>query len=77
MTRPLEEAILRSRNPARLSKTTRGSVEISAEFSWGTDMRTPCSASRRRSLDTPDLPTESRIDAEWMNTAIFLILATR
>jgi len=76
MTRPLEEAILRVPGIQRvLSTTTRGSLEISAEFSWGTDMhialqRVQAEIERTR----PDLPPDSRIEAQWMNTAIFPIL---
>jgi len=76
VTRPLEEAILRVPGIQRvISTTTRGSLEISAEFSWGTDMkvalqRVQAEIARIR----PDLPPESRIEAEWMNTAIFPIL---
>ena len=75
-TRPLEEAILRVPGIQRvISTTTRGSVELSAEFSWGTDMqlalqRVQAEIARSR----PDLPADMRIDAEWMNTAIFPIL---
>ncbi|HEX7253278.1 MAG TPA: efflux RND transporter permease subunit, partial [Thermoanaerobaculia bacterium] len=76
MTRPLEEAILRVPGIQRvISKTTRGSVEISAEFSWGTDMRTALQRVQAEiARIRPDLPAESRIDAEWMNTAVFPIL---
>ncbi len=76
VTRPLEEAVLRVPGIERvISTTTRGSVEISGEFSWGTDMqvalqRVQAQIERAR----PDLPPETRIQAEWMNTAIFPIL---
>jgi CzcA family heavy metal efflux pump len=76
VTRPLEEAILRVPGIQRvISTSTRGSVELSAEFSWGTDMqlalqRVQAEIARSR----PDLPPDMRIDAEWMNTAIFPIL---
>ncbi len=76
VTRPLEEGILRVPGIQKVvSTTTRGSVEISAEFSWGTDMqlalqRVQAEIARAR----PDLPAETRIDAEWMNTAVFPIL---
>jgi multidrug efflux pump subunit AcrB len=58
-----------------ISTTTRGSVEIGAEFAWGTDMqvalqRVQGEIQRAR----PDLPPDTRVDAEWMNTAIFPIL---
>ena len=75
VTRPLEEAILRVPG-ARLvrSTTSRGSTEISAEFEWGTDMQV---ALQRVQAETqrvrPDLPSDTRIDVEWMNTAIFPI----
>src|SRR5262245_34004920 len=76
MTRPLEEAILRVPGIQRvISKTTRGSVELSAEFSWGTDMRIALQRVQAEiARIRPDLPAESRIDAEWMNTAVFPIL---
>ncbi|HEY6050053.1 MAG TPA: efflux RND transporter permease subunit, partial [Thermoanaerobaculia bacterium] len=76
VTRPLEEAILRVPGIERvISTTTRGSVEIGAEFAWGTDMvvalqRVQAEIARAR----PDLPPDTRIDAEWMNTAVFPIL---
>jgi CzcA family heavy metal efflux pump len=76
LTRPLEEAIRRV--PGILlvrSITSRGSVEISAEFEWGTDMQV---ALQRVQAETqrvkPDLPADTRIDVEWMNTATFPIL---
>ena len=76
VTRPLEEAILRVPGIERVTSTTaRGSVEIGAEFSWGTDMqvalqRVQAQIERIR----PDLLPDTRIQAEWMNTAIFPIL---
>ncbi len=76
VTRPLEEAIRRV--PGILlvrSITSRGSTEISAQFAWGTDMQV---ALQRVQAETervrPDLPGETRIDVEWMNTALFPIL---
>src|SRR5215813_13216280 len=76
MTRPLEEAILRVPGIQRvISTTTRGSLEISAEFSWGTDMQIALQRVQAEIARTrPDLPADSRIEAEWMNTAIFPIL---
>ncbi len=76
VTRPLEEGILRVPGIVRVvSTSTRGSVEISGEFAWGTDMqlalqRVQAEIARVR----PDLPSDTRIDAEWMNTAVFPIL---
>ena len=76
ITRPLEEAILRVPGIERVvSTSTRGSVEIGAEFSWGTDMqvalqRVQAQIERIR----PSLPPDTRVQAEWMNTAIFPIL---
>jgi CzcA family heavy metal efflux pump len=76
VTRPLEEAILRVPGIERvISTTARGSVEIGAEFSWGTDMqlalqRVQAEIARSR----PDLPADMRIDAESMNTAVFPVL---
>lgn len=76
VTRPLEEALLRVPGIQRvLSTTSRGSSEISAEFFWGTDMRV---ALQRAQAEVqrigPDLPPQTRVDVEWMNTAIFPIL---
>jgi CzcA family heavy metal efflux pump len=76
VTRPLEEAVLRVPGiQTVLSTTSRGSSEISAEFFWGTDMRV---ALQRAQAEVqrirPDLPSETRVDIEWMNTAIFPIL---
>ena len=75
VTRVLEEAILRVPGIVLVRSTTsRGSTEISAEFDWGTDMK---AALDRVQAETqrvrPDLPAQTRIDAEWMNTAIFPI----
>ncbi len=75
VTRVLEEAILRVPGIQLVRSTTsRGSTEISAQFDWGTDMKT---ALERVQAETqrvrPDLPAQTRIDAEWMNTAIFPI----
>ena len=75
VTRVLEEAILRVPGIVLVRSTTsRGSTEISAEFDWGTDMK---AALDRVQAETqrvrPDLPPQTRIDAEWMNTAIFPI----
>ena len=76
VTRPMEEAILRVPGIERVtSTTTRGSVELGAEFAWKTDMhvaltRVQAQIERVR----PDLPPGTRIDAEWMNTATFPIL---
>lgn len=75
VTRALEEAILRVPGIVLVRSTTsRGSTEISAEFDWGTDMK---AALDRVQAETqrvrPDLPPQTRIDAEWMNTAIFPI----
>lgn len=75
-TRPLEEALLRVPGIQRvLSTTSRGSSEISAEFLWGTDMQV---ALQRAQAEVervrPDLPPQTRVDIEWMNTAIFPIL---
>ena len=76
VTRPMEEAILRVPGIERVtSTTTRGSVELGAEFAWKTDMhvaltRVQAQIERVRT----DLPPGTRIDAEWMNTATFPIL---
>ncbi len=75
-TRPLEEAILRVPGIVRVrSATSRGSTEMSAEFTWGTDMR---QALQRVGAEVerirPDLPADARVDVEWMNTSIFPIL---
>jgi CzcA family heavy metal efflux pump len=75
-TRPLEEAILRVPGIRRvLSATSRGSTEMSAEFTWGTDMRL---AVQRVEAEVervrPDLPPGARVDVERMNTSIFPIL---
>ena len=75
-TRPLEEAVLRVPGVRRvLSATSRGSTEMSAEFTWGTDMqqalqRVQAEVERIR----PDLPPDAKVEVEWMNTSIFPIL---
>ena len=76
VTRPLEEALLRVPGIRLVRSTTsRGSSEIAANFAWGTEMAT---ALQRVQAETarvrPDLPAETRIDVEWMNTAVFPIL---
>jgi CzcA family heavy metal efflux pump len=76
VTRPLEEAIRRVPGVILVrSITSRGSSELSAQFAWGTDMQV---ALQRVQGETqriaPDLPPETRIDVEWMNTSIFPIL---
>jgi CzcA family heavy metal efflux pump len=76
VTRPIEEAILRVPGISLVRSTTsRGSAEISAQFSWGTDMQTAlqrveAEAQRVR----PDLPPQARIDVQWMSPAVFPIL---
>ncbi|HEY6929100.1 MAG TPA: efflux RND transporter permease subunit, partial [Thermoanaerobaculia bacterium] len=76
VTRPLEEALLRVPGIRVVRSTTsRGSTEISANFTWGTDMqvalqRVQGEVGRIRT----DLPSEAKVDIEWMNTAIFPIL---
>ena len=76
VTRKLEEAVLRVPGVRRvLSTTSRGSTELSADFVWGTDMRTALQrVESELTRIRPDLPAEARVDAEWMNTAIFPIL---
>ncbi|MES1190455.1 MAG: efflux RND transporter permease subunit [Steroidobacter sp.] len=76
VTRPLEEAIRRVPGVTLVrSITSRGSSELSAEFNWGTDMQV---ALQRVQSETqrikPDLPADTRIDVEWMDTSIFPIL---
>ena len=76
VTRPLEEAIRRVPGVILVrSITSRGSSELSAQFSWGTNMQV---ALQRVQGETqriaPDLPPGTRIDVEWMNTSVFPIL---
>jgi CzcA family heavy metal efflux pump len=75
VTRPLEEAMLRVPGVRLVRSTTaRGSCELTAQFAWGTDMK---EAFQRTEAETqrirPDLPPNTRLDVEWMNTAIFPI----
>ncbi len=75
VTRVLEEAILRVPGIQSVrSITSRGSTEFSAQFDWGTDMK---SALERVQAEMqrvrPDLPPQTRIEAQWMNTATFPI----
>jgi len=75
VTRVVEEAILRVPGIILVRSTTsRGSSELSAEFTWNTDMQT---ALNRVQAETqrirPDLPPQARIEVEWMNTASFPI----
>ncbi|HUJ14439.1 MAG TPA: efflux RND transporter permease subunit [Thermoanaerobaculia bacterium] len=76
VTRPIEEAILRVPGIHTVrTLTSRGSTEMSADFSWGTNIdlamqRVEAEIQRVR----PDLPPDTHIDIERMNTAIFPIL---
>ena len=76
VTRPLEEALLRVPGIQLVrSITSRGSAELAAQFSWGTDMavalqRVEAEIQRVR----PDLPPQTKADVEWMNPAVFPIL---
>ncbi len=76
VTRPLEQAVDRVPGIQRvLSTTSRGSTEMSANFAWGTDMqvalqRVQAEVERIR----PDLPPDTRVEVEWMNTSVFPIL---
>ena len=75
VTRVLEEAILRVPGITIVRSTTaRGSSEMTAEFTWDTDMQV---ALARVQAETqrirPDLPPQARVEVEWMNTATFPI----
>ncbi len=76
VTRPLEEALLRVPGIRIVRSTTsRGSTEISANFAWGTEMQTALQRVQAEAARVrPDLPPATRIDIEWMNTAVFPIL---
>lgn len=71
VTRVLEEAILRVPGIQLVRSTTsRGSTEISAQFDWGTDMKTALDRVQAEMQRVrPDLPPQTRIEAQWMNTA--------
>ena len=76
VTRPLEEAVHRVPGVRSVrSITSRGSVEMSVQFAWGTDMTT---ALQRTQAETQrirtELPAETNIDVERMNTSMFPIL---
>lgn len=76
VTRPLEEAMHRVPGVTLVrSVTSRGSSELMAQFTWGTNMET---ALQRVQMETervrPDLPPDTRIDVEWMSPASFPIL---
>ena len=76
VTRPLEEALLRVPGIHLVRSTTsRGSTELAAQFSWGTDMGT---ALQRVEAEIqrvrPSLPPQTKADVEWMNPAVFPIL---
>jgi CzcA family heavy metal efflux pump len=75
VTRPLEEAMLRVPGIQSVRSTTsRGSSEIDALFSWGTDMAVALQRIEAESQRVrPTLPGETRIDVEWMNPAVFPI----
>jgi CzcA family heavy metal efflux pump len=75
VTRPVEEAMLRVPGIENVRSTTsRGSAELSSQFSWGTDMqvalqRVQAEVERVRPL----LPPQAKIDIQWMNPAVFPI----
>jgi multidrug efflux pump subunit AcrB len=75
VTRPLEEAIRRVPGVVLVrSITSRGSSEMSAQFSWGTNMETALERVRGETQRIqPDLPSGTHIAVEWMNTSIFPI----
>jgi CzcA family heavy metal efflux pump len=76
VTRPLEEAILRVPGIQLVrSITSRGSSELTGQFSWTTDLPTALTlvmkeVERIRTL----LPAGTGWDIEWMNTSIFPIM---
>ncbi len=76
VTRPLEEAFHRVPGATGvLSTTSRGSSEIRVQFAWGTDMRVALQRVQGEvERVRPDLAPGTRVDVEWMNTAIFPIL---
>ena len=77
VTRPLEEALLRVPGIQRvLSTTSRGSAEIERRVRLGHRHagRPAAGPGGDRSASRPDLPADTRVDVEWMNTAIFPIL---
>ncbi len=76
VTRPLEEAVRRVPGVTVVrSITSRGSTELSAQFRWGTDMQVAMERVQGEvQRIKPDLPPDTHIDVEWMNTAIFPIL---
>ncbi len=76
VTRPLEEAVTRVPGVVSVRSTTsRGSCEMSVNFAWGTDMaialqRVEGEVARIK----PDLPADTRVDVEWMNTSTYAVL---
>jgi CzcA family heavy metal efflux pump len=76
VTRPLEEALLRVPGITLVRSTTsRGSVELVAQFGWGTDMQTALQrAEAEIQRIRPDLPPQAKMDVQWMNPAVFPIL---
>jgi cobalt-zinc-cadmium resistance protein CzcA len=76
VTRPLEEAIRRVPGVTVVrSITSRGSTELSAQFRWGSDMQVALQRVQGEvQRIKPDLPPDTHVDVEWMNTAIFPIL---
>lgn len=75
VTRPLEEAVMRVPGIRMVrSQTSRGSSEIDALFTWGTNMQ----VARQRMQDQaarirPSLPANTSINIRWMNTAVYPI----
>jgi heavy metal efflux system protein len=75
VTRPLEEAVLRVPGIQLVrSITSRGSAELTVQFSWGTDMQAALQRVEAESQRVrPDLPPQTKIDIQWMNPAVFPI----
>lgn len=76
VTRPLEEAMLRVPGIILVRSTTsRGSSELTAEFSWTTDLPVALTLVMKEiERVRATLPTGTSMDVEWMNTAVFPIL---
>jgi CzcA family heavy metal efflux pump len=75
VTRPLEEAIRRVPGIVLVRSTTsRGSVEISAQFGWGTDMQVALQQVDAQTQQVRAvLPPQAKITTQWMNPAVFPI----
>jgi len=76
VTRPIENAITTVPNVKRIvSRTKRGSTEISIDFDWGTDILTAEQlVNAKVNQVQPDLPAGTKTEVERMNPTVFPVV---